>query len=669
MSSAKARNETGQQSVETDMKLTVALLGNPNTGKSTLFSAIAGIPTRIGNYPGVTVEEKVGTFLYRGHTIELIDLPGAYSLNAKSPDEQVAVDVLRGNIDGIKQPDCIVVVVDATNLSRNLYLVSQALAVGQPVLVALTLCDVAESKGIQIDRKKLSAFLGCPVLRLVAPRRDGIDQLADALIESSDWSGQVVPEALNAYLVQGAESDRPVAAADAIARYSWIDDITKDVLSFSTNHSRSLGERIDAVLTHRILGTVVFGMTMLTIFSSIFWLATPLMDLVSSGVELLAGWAESVIPDGILQSLVVNGIIAGVGGVVIFLPQIAILFLFVAVLEGCGYLARAAFLMDRLLVGVGLSGKSFIPLLSSFACAIPGIMAARTIENRRDRLLTILVAPLMSCSARLPVYLLLCSAFVPNVAVGNTWFRLPAVVLASMYLIGILVAAIVAFVLSRTIFRGPPQPFVLELPSWRWPQPAVVGERVREAAVSFLKNAGTLILAVSIVVWALGSFPKPVIQAGVDPESAEQQGEALRQSFLGQAGRFIEPVVKPLGWDWRIGCAAVASFPAREVVLGVLGVIYNLGDVDPGEEEGEGMLIRQLRSATWDGTDRKVFTLPVALSIMVFFALCAQCASTLVIIGKETASWVWPLVSFTYMTALAWIGAFCVFQLGTTLGW
>ncbi|MDA7885261.1 ferrous iron transport protein B [Pirellulales bacterium] len=651
------------------MKLTVALLGNPNTGKSTLFSAIAGIPTRIGNYPGVTVEEKVGTFLYRGHTIELIDLPGAYSLNAKSPDEQVAVDVLRGNIDGIKQPDCIVVVVDATNLSRNLYLVSQALAVGQPVLVALTLCDVAESKGIHIDRKKLSEFLGCPVLRLVAPRRDGIDQLADALIESSDWSGQVVPEALNAYLVQGAESDRPVAAADAIARYRWIDDITKDVLSFSTNHSRSLGERIDAVLTHRILGTVVFGMTMLTIFSSIFWLATPLMDLVSSSVELLAGWAESVIPDGILQSLVVNGIIAGVGGVVIFLPQIAILFLFVAVLEGCGYLARAAFLMDRLLVGVGLSGKSFIPLLSSFACAIPGIMAARTIENRRDRLLTILVAPLMSCSARLPVYLLLCSAFVPNVAVGNTWFRLPAVVLASMYLIGILVAAIVAFVLSRTIFRGPPQPFVLELPSWRWPQPAVVGERVREAAVSFLKNAGTLILAVSIVVWALGSFPKPVIQAGVDPESAEQQGEALRQSFLGQAGRFIEPVVKPLGWDWRIGCAAVASFPAREVVLGVLGVIYNLGDVDPGEEEGEGMLIRQLRSATWDGTDRKVFTLPVALSIMVFFALCAQCASTLVIIGKETASWVWPLVSFTYMTALAWIGAFCVFQLGTTLGW
>ena len=651
------------------MKLTVALLGNPNTGKSTLFSALAGIPTRIANYPGVTVEEKLGQFRHRAHTIKLIDLPGAYSLNAKSPDEQVAVDVLHGNLPGIEQPDCIVVVVDATNLSRNLYLVSQALAIGKPVLVALTLCDVAESKGIHINREKLSEFLGCPVLRLVAPRQEGIEHLADALIESSNRSGQTHPESLKSHLAKTVNSDRPVASAEAIARYGWIDEITKDVLSYSAQRSRSLGDHIDSVLTHRLLGTVVFALTMLSIFSSIFWLASPLMDLVSEGVEFAAGLAESAIPDGILQSLVVDGVIAGVGGVVIFLPQIAILFLFVAVLEGCGYLARAAFLMDRLLVGVGLSGKSFIPLLSSFACAIPGIMAARTIENRRDRLLTILVAPLMSCSARLPVYLLLCSAFVPNVAVGNSWIRLPAVVLASMYLIGVLVAAIVAFILSRTIFRGPPQPFVLELPSWRWPQFAVVAERVREAAVSFLKNAGTLILAVSIVEVLPVCIVLRGLEAGANPETAEEQGEALRQSFLGQAGRLIEPVVKPLGWDWRIGCAAVASFPAREVVLGVLGVIYNLGDVDPGEEEGAGMLIRQLRAATWDGTDRKVFTLPVALSIMVFFALCAQCASTLVIIGKETASWFWPLVSFTYMTALAWIGAFFVFQIGTALGW
>jgi ferrous iron transport protein B len=324
--------------------------------------------------------------------------------------------------------------------------------------------------------------------------------------------------------------------------------------------------------------------------------------------------------------------------------------------------------MDRLLVATGLSGKSFIPLLSSFACAIPGIMATRTIENRRDRLLTILVAPLMSCSARLPVYLLLCGAFVPNVPVGLPWLRLPAVVLAGMYALGVAVAAAVAFVLSRTLFRGPPQPFVMELPGWRWPQPAVVLERVREATWSFLKNAGTLILAVSVVVWALGTYPRPPAPPP-DATAEEVRGLALRESFLGRAGRTIEPVVRPLGWDWRIGCAAIASFPAREVVLGTLGVIYNLGDVDPGEEEGQTLLGRRLKAATWDGTDRRVFTLPVALSIMVFFALCAQCASTLVVIGKETASWVWPVVTFAYMTGLAWLGAFATYQLGTALGW
>jgi len=331
---------------------------------------------------------------------------------------------------------------------------------------------------------------------------------------------------------------------------------------------------------------------MLLLFTAIFQFAAPLMDLISGGMDTLAAGVEARLPEGPVRSLLVDGVLAGVGGVVVFLPQIALLFLFIAVLEGCGYLARAAFLMDRLLVGAGLSGKSFIPLLSSFACAIPGIMATRTIENRRDRLLTILVAPLMSCSARLPVYLLLCGAFVPDVAVGTSWLRLPAVVLAAMYALGIVVAAAVAWLLSRTIFRGPPQPFVMELPGWRWPQVGVVLERVREAASSFLKNAGTLILAVSIVVWALGSYPRPVLNEGPATTEAEFRGEALRQSFLGRAGQLVEPLVRPLGWDWRIGCAAIASFPAREVVLGTLGVIYNLGDVDPGEEEGSTMLVR-----------------------------------------------------------------------------
>ena len=682
--------------------IVVALLGNPNTGKSTLFSALAGIPTRIGNYPGVTVEEKLGRLVHRGQSIELIDLPGTYSLVAKSPDEQVTVDVLRGRLAGVPLPDCVVVVADATNLERNLYLATQALELGLPTVVALTLCDVADDKGITIDAAELGRRLACPVVRVVAPTRAGLDDLGDAVLKVVDSPRHTLP-GLDDHLA-AVDARHAPAAREAIARYAWIEQLLSGVVHRQPPASRPLGERIDDVLTHRLWGTLVFATTMLAMFSSIFWLATPLMDGISAGMDWVGGLVESLLPEGAIRSLVVDGVLAGVGGVVVFVPQIAMLFLFVALLEGCGYLSRAAFLMDRLLCGVGLGGKSFIPLLSSFACAIPGIMAARTIENPRDRLLTILVAPLMSCSARLPVYLLLCGAFVPNVAVGVSWLRLPALVLAGMYAVGVATAALVALVLSRTIFRGPPQPFVMELPGWRWPRWPVVLERVREAVWSFLQNAGTLIVTVSIVVWALSSYPRSeaTVDADVaatrtalaarlgslpadDPDRADvaeelasldtedgiaaaRRGAAQRHSALGWLGRLVEPVVKPLGWDWRLGCAAIASFPAREVVLGTLAVIYNLGDIDPGEEEGGTALVRRLRAATWDGTNRKVFTLPVALSIMVFFALCAQCASTLVVIGRETKSWLWPIVTFTYMTVLAWLGAFATYQIGTWLG-
>ena len=647
--------------------LTVALVGNPNTGKSTLFSALAGIPTRIGNYPGVTVEEKVGRFTHRGRPIDLVDLPGTYSLRAQSPDEHVVSDVLGGRMADVPRPDCVVVVVDATNPARNLFLATQVLDLGLPTVVALTLSDVAADRGIGIDTEGLARRLGCPVVPVVAPTRSGIEALGDRVLAAA---ADPPPPPLELGPHRAAvDGSRPADARDAIARYAWIDAVVADVVHRAAPPRRLLADTIDRVLTHRVWGTLTFALVMLALFTSIFRLAAPAMDLISTGIDAVSARVESLLPEGPLRSLLIDGVLAGVGGVVVFVPQIALLFLFVAVLEGCGYLARAAFLMDRLLVGVGLSGKSFIPLLSSFACAIPGIMAARTIENRRDRLLTILVAPLMSCSARLPVYLLLCGAFVPDVAVGGSWLRLPAVVLAAMYAVGVVVAAAVAFLLSRTVFRGPPQPFVMELPGWRWPQPAVVLERVREAAWSFLVNAGTLILAMSVVLWALGTYPKPVLPDAAALTDAELQGEALRQSFLGRAGRLIEPVVKPLGWDWRLGCAALASFPAREVVLGTLGVIYNLGDVDPGEEEGATLLVRRLKAATWDGSDRKVFTLPVALSLMVFFALCAQCMSTLVIIGKETGGWLWPAVTFTYMTALAWLGAFATYQVGTALGW
>jgi ferrous iron transport protein B len=682
-----------------DRPLVVALLGNPNTGKSTLFSALAGIPTRIGNYPGVTVEEKVGRYSHHGRAIELVDLPGTYSLSAQSPDERVAVDVLHGRLAGVSRPDCVVVVIDATNLERNLFLATQALALSLPTVIALTLADVADEKGIDIDSTALGRRLGARVVRVVAPTGQGIDALGDAILAAVALPPQP-PHGLDKHLA-AVDPHRDPAAREAIARYAWIEELLDGLVTRRHPARRTLGERIDGLLTHRVIGAAFFAAVMLALFSSIFWLATPLMDVIGGVVDWLGGLVADRLPPGPIRSLLVDGVIAGVGGVVVFVPQIALLFLFVAVLEGCGYLSRAAFLMDRLLCGVGLGGKSFIPLLSSFACAIPGIMAARTIDNPRDRLLTILVAPLMSCSARLPVYLLLCGAFVPNVPVGLSWIRLPALVLVALYAVGVLTAAVVAFVLSRTVFRGPPEPFVMELPSWRWPRWPVVLERVREAVTSFLHNAGTLIVAVSIVVWALSSYPRNdaaidaevaahraalAAQAGaataeregaaaelaeLDTEAgleAARRGAAQRQSSLGRLGRLIEPVVRPLGWDWRLGCAALASFPAREVVLGTLGVIYNLGDVDPGAVEGASALERKLRAATWDGTDRKVFTLPVALSIMVFFALCAQCASTLVVIGRETRSFFWPVFTFTYMTVLAWLAACATYQIGTLLG-
>ncbi len=680
--------------------LTIALLGNPNVGKSTLFTALAGIPTRVGNYPGVTVEEKVGRFEHRGRAIDLVDLPGTYSLVPQGPDEHVAVDVLHGRMAGVPRPDCILVVADATNLERNLFLATQALEVGRPVVVALSLIDVADRRGITIDVAELSRRLGCPVVRVAPPTGEGLAELRDRLVEAAF----AAPPRPIPITVADTGNGRPPAASEAIARYAAIENLLAGVVR-GVQDARRAEDRIDAVLTHPLWGTAIFAAVMLAMFAAIFWVAPPVMDLISAVMDRVGEGVGNLLPDGPIRSLVVDGILAGVAGSVVFVPQIALLFLFIAILEGCGYLARAAHLMDRLLIGVGLSGKSFIPLLSSFACAIPGIMAARTIENRRDRLLTILVAPLMSCSARLPVYLLLCGAFVPERAAGLPWLPLKATVLAALYALGVAVAAGIATLLSRTVFRGPPPPFVMELPAWRWPRPAVVLERAREAAWSFLTNAGTLIVALSVVLWALMHYPRDEraieadvaalrsslvartadgAAAGADhddaraqlaaldtPEglAAARQGAAQRSSFLGRAGRAIEPLVKPLGWDWRIGCAALASFPAREVVLATLGVIYNLGDVDAGDAEGATALERRLRAARWDGTTRPVFTLPVALSIMVFFALCAQCASTLVVIGRETGSWIWPVVTFVYMTALAWLGAFAIYQLGTRLGW
>ena len=769
--------------------LTVALIGNPNTGKSTLFTALAGVRQRIGNYPGVTVEKKIGHMESAGRRFALIDLPGTYSLAPRSPDEMVTVDVLLGRRADSPVPDAVLCIVDASNLERNLYLVSQVLELGLPTVIALNMIDVAEQRGMKIAVKQLSDRLGIPVIEVQANRRRGIDQLKAALAavigrpprvrqsplpevvqrevarlegligaqvaagetrETASeppngkngnpyhapangrpaWPRYLVERLLldtNGYLEKSglpgngeihaelaasrrrlAEAGCSVTAVEAMGRYDWIGKILDAGVTRPRERSATVTDRIDRVLTNKLWGTLVFLLVMLAVFSSIFIAAKPVMKLIDVGNNWLQLAVGTHLPPGPLNSLLVTGLLGGVGSVIDFLPQILFLFFFIAVLEDCGYMARAAYLMDKLMVRVGLSGKSFIPLLSSFACAIPGVMATRVIENRRDRLTTILVAPLMSCSARLPVYLLLIGAFVPQRAYLGRILRLQGLTLLAMYLIGPITAAVVALLLKKTFLKGPTPPFVMELPPYKIPSARVVLHRMVERGWSFIVRAGTLIVAVAVVVWALLYFPHdPSIVANdlhvrreslehqltamsSDPADAQRreylqqelnrfndQGEQVkladgafqRQSWLGRMGRWIEPTVRPLGWDWRLGCAAIASFPAREVVLGTLGVIYNLGnDIDLEEEEGQTQLQHQLRNATWDETGQPVFTVPVALSVMVFFALCAQCAATLVIIKRETNSWRWPIFTFVYMTTLAYIGAFATYHIGTWLG-
>jgi len=735
---------------------TVALIGNPNTGKSTLFSALAGIRQRVGNYPGVTVEKKIGQLQIEGVRCQLVDLPGTYSLAPRSPDEMVAVDVLLGRVNGLEQVDAVVSIVDASNLERNLYLLSQVLELGLPTVVALNMIDVAQGRGLSIDEERLQKQLQVPVVPVQANRKVGVEALKAAigaairapsiaarpspfpvefqrevqllhealfspaasrqlpryLVERLllDVSGYVqqalltsgpngsVTQALCDGRARLAAAGMPIPAVEAQSRYAWVGQVLEGVVRRPAVRPTTMGDRIDRVLTHKLWGTIVFALAMLVVFSSVFIAADPLMGLIDSGVGWLGETVGARLNPGPLQSLVVDGVIGGVGSVIIFLPQIMILFFFLAVLEDCGYMARAAYLMDKLMVRVGLSGKSFIPLLSSFACAIPGVMATRVIENRRDRLTTILVAPLMSCSARLPVYTVLIGAFIPAVSIAGGLLPLQGLTLFLMYLLGMVVAAGVALLLKRTLLRGPTPPFVMELPTYKWPSPTIVAQRMLERGWSFLARAGTLILAVSIVVWAASYYPHTAAEventlgprlaqlqsradalpeespdrAAIDEEMMEVEHDIAaafqRDSYLGRLGRVIEPAVRPLGWDWRIGCAAIASFPAREVVMGVLGVIYHLGaDLDLGEDSGQDRLAARMRAATWDDTGEKVYSIPVALSLMVFFALCAQCASTLVIIRRETDSWRWPAFTFAYMTALAYLGALATYQIGSRL--
>lgn len=733
--------------------LTVALVGNPNTGKSTFFSALCGIPARVGNYPGVTVEKKLGRYRDGQSSVTVVDLPGTYSLSARTLDEKVSVDVLLGRQADVPEIDLIVAIVDATNLERNLYLFTQLRQLGKPILLLLNMWDRVQAEGRSIDVGELSRRLGVHVEPVSASRKHGIESARQAIRnvaqqpptsvsslfsplfqdetrELTTWLSQRGATSLQPFLIErlifdvgGAHAteleQRPelaglaqqlqqirerlaiaaqkVPALETRERYKWIRSQLAGIATVPDEQHRSLSDRIDQVLTHRVWGFLAFAVIMFAIFQAITSGTVWAMDWIT---ENLQGWlvtaVESWLPPGTLRSLINDGIIAGVGSVIVFLPQILMLFFFIGILEDCGYMARAAFVMDKLMTKLGLSGKSFLPLMSSFACAVPGIMATRVIEDRRDRMVTILIAPLMSCSARLPVYVLMVSTFVPAVSLLGGWVGLQGTVLFAMHVVGLAVAIPIAWLLKKFVFPGEVPPFVMELPSYKLPSPRVVFYRVWERAEAFLTRAGTLIFCTAIVVWAAGYFPgdhsrvhqlsqrietaqaaatltstpasTPTSTTPADVEALEAQrrtlsGSLIEQSFLGRAGKVIEPVVKPLGWDWKIGVGVIASFPAREVIIATLGTIYSLGgDVDAEDESLQAAIAR----SRWpDG--RPVYTLPVALSIMVFFALCAQCAATLMVIKRETNSWRWPLFTFTYMTVLAYIAALLTYQVGTLL--
>ncbi len=654
--------------------LTIALAGNPNAGKTTLFNSLTGLSQKIANYPGVTVERKEGAWDLDGEIATLIDLPGLYSLDATSLDEEIARNVITGKVEDVARPNVIVSVVDATNLERNLYLTSQLLEYGVPVVVALTMIDAFEKQKHQIDLTKLSNSLGVPVVAVNAKSDRGKVELAE------------IVQKIAGYTQESAHSwteEETGETAKIFARYNFISSAVQESVKHNDRREHRISEKIDRVLTHKVFGLAILILILLTVFQAIFSWATLPMDLLEQGFGAIGDGVRSVLPPGILADLIVDGVIAGVGGVLVFLPQILLLFLFISILEDTGYLARAAFLLDKLMSRVGLHGKAFLPMMSSFACAIPGIMATRTIENRRDRFTTILIAPLMSCSARLPVYTLMIGAFFAGQTVFG-FVSVGAILMLAMYTLGIVVALIVAFVLKRTILKAPPPPFIMELPPYRMPGVRTVLQNMMTRAWLFVKRAGTVILAISIILWALMYFPRsepaaalPELtqsQAATDPatgrpgdpsvEIAIPESEQLRNSYAGKLGHLIEPVIAPLGFDWKIGVALIASFAAREVLVSTLSIIYNVGK---DENEESQTLISAIRNAK-DDNGRIVWTPLTALTLMVFFVLAMQCMSTVAIVRRETNSWSWTLFMVGYMTGLAYLASFVTYQGGRALG-
>lgn len=712
----------------------ILVAGNPNCGKSTLFNAMSGGSAHVGNYPGVTVDRTSATLALGSQKVELVDVPGMYSLTAGSPEEQLAVNAL---IEA--RTKAVICVVDATTLQRGLYLALQLIETGVPVVVALNMMDAAEKLGLRIDAKRLSELLGAPAVPVVATKRQGFGALREAIetalasprnseapgvpygdaIEADiaeivpvieRWRPGARPRELRAFALwsmlslgedslAGVPGDVREAAkrihARALeqgrnpdlemigARYRWLDGVVAETCSVRVPEV-PFSERIDRVLTHPAAGILVFSAVMFGIFEALFAGAEPFMEMIEGLTAFLQAQAAALLPAGVFQDLVVQGIIAGVGNVIVFAPQILMLFLFIGFLEDSGYLARVAFVIDRPMKSVGLHGKAFVPLLSGFACAVPAVMATRTIERRRDRLVTMLALPLMSCSARLPVYILIVGTVFAGESLG--WFSAGAVALFSMYTLSVLVTLAAAAVIRRTVLPGPTPTFVLEMPPYRWPSARILWINAWRRLRIFLVDAGTIILAMTILLWALLSFPKSdevSAQYSLERERIEQlalpetqrqaalrllEGQEAREqlelSIGGQFGHAIEPVLRPIGFDWQIGVGIIGAFAAREVFVSTLGIVFGIGEVD----EETKPLREALQDATHaDGTP--VMTPLSGVSLMIFFLLACQCMSTIAVVKRESGSWKWPVFLFSYMTVLAYAASLLVYQGGRLLGY
>jgi len=609
----------------------IALVGNPNSGKTALFNALTGARQKVANYPGVTVEKKIGHVMTpAGRRAAVVDLPGTYSLRARSPDEEVTRDFVLGRLAGEAPPDVIVCVADATNLRLMLRLLLELKQVGRPVVLALNMYDIAQRQGIRIDIEGMSRELGIPIVTTVAVRKRG---LAEVLGEVDRLVGA---EAADVKWREPSAEEIRAAHRDAVRIHKLY---VKPPLRPDTWTGR-----LDAALLHPVGGTLILLVILFLMFQAVFSWATPAMDLIGAGFTWTGNLLMQVMPPGLLRSFLVDGLISGVGSVVVFLPQILTLFFFIILLEDLGYMARAAFLMDKMMGAAGLHGRAFIPLLSSFACAIPGIMAARVIDNRRDRFATILAAPLTTCSARIPVYTLIISAFIPNREVWG-FANLQGLVMFGLYATGILGALTVATVIRRIFWRGASEPFLIELPAYKVPDPKNILRGLVQRGEIFLRRAGTIILSMMILVWFLSSFPAAPAAAA---------GPAINYSLAGILGHAIAPVLAPIGFSWQMTLALIPGLAAREVAVGVLGTVYAISDA------GHGATLASTLAGHW--------SLASALSFLAWYIFAPQCASTLGVVKRETNSWKWPAIMFCYMITLAYIASFATYHIAAALG-